>query len=431
MTRAVNLLIALFILTIASCTIPTKNTVQPTGTNTSPPPVIAIETATATPPPSSTATIPPTQEPTTVPPTPTPEPTAQQAVLIEGDCGALQRPVAYAFIDPIHEFTSLADNARCTVVFPAGQQFSFDKAITNEGIYGSLFADAQLRLIRLNFDGTITELQAQIGGFYSGAILVSAETGQIVWADGDSDPDNPDLFIAKLWIANSDGSEQRVIYEHTTNLVEALILEIFKPIGFLPSGEVLFSIDPAGRGGGWIDTGEHTNLYQTATDSAEKRPEDRIFVCPDNIPFCVGAFTHDFSHFASTDREAQTMYIVQVDTRSEVWRTTITDRTFIGRPQFNANGDLAFVAVDVVENNNALYPENGYIGVVDFPYEGEVGQIPVELVTDLITWIDNDQLLYYELSSNSSGNWGYPIINRNGEELGTWQSAGRFPIIIR
>lgn len=203
------------------------------------------------------------------------------------------------------------------------------------------------------------------------------------------------------------------------------------PIGFLPDGKVVFSIEPSGRGGGWVYTGEYSNLYQTTTDSAEKRGGDRLFSCPTNTPFCVGDLTDDLSHFVNVDSTKQTIYIVNLDTRSEVWRTTITDHTFIGQPQFNADGDLAFVAVDVIEDGNALRPENGSIRVIDFPYDGDVDLISAELATNVITWIDDTHILYYELTSNNNGKWRYPIIDREGAEVRTWTSKGRFPTIIR
>lgn len=387
-----------------------------------------VQTAEPTSAPTELPTAVPTEAPIIVSPTNTPSSVTQ--LEIEGDCASLKRPITYTTIGTSHEFLGLVDNGRCTLRFPEDQQFTFSRTMTIDGIYGSIFETGQLKLVRVNFDGTISDLNITVGGFFVGYVYASANHAQIVWSDGDGNPDNPDEFIAKLWVANSDGSDPRVIYEHATDLTTTYN-EILIPIGFLPNGNVLFSIEPAGRGGGWVYTGEHSNLYQTAVDSTEKQASDRIFTCPTETPFCVGDFTDNFSHFASTDSEKQTMYIVQLDTRSEVWRTTVSHRTFIGRPQFSSNRDLAFVAVDVVDNGNALRPENGYIGLVNFPYDGEVEQVTAEFASDIVTWVGNETVLYYELTSNVNGEWRYPLITRDGVEVGVWESNGRFPSVIK
>lgn len=412
---------------------------EPTVLSTSPTP-LPDPTATVLPP-TPTAVSSPTMEPTAVSPTattlptatavlPTPEP-APEGVTIDGDCFDLERPLTYTAVGEQHEFLSLTTNKRCTLQFSPGQQFAFHGAYSDNAIFGTLFANEQLQLIRIGKEGTVEPFGVKVSGFFSHRMLVSPDGSQVVWADGDGDPNDPEQFVSQLWIANSDGSEPSVIYEHKTNLSEALLLEILIPIGFRPSGEVLFRIEPSGRGGGWIDHGEYSNLVQTAVISVEKQEEEQIFSCPPETPFCIGDFSDDFTRFAYADSLLHSLTIVEIASGNTLWQTTISDRTFVGQPQFNLDGDLAFIAVDVVDDGNALHPENGYIGVIDAPYDGDETQLSAELATVVVTWIDDEKLLYYELSSNSSGEWRYPVLTRDGEEVGVWQSDGRFPQVIR
>ncbi|MEM8859137.1 MAG: hypothetical protein AAGD96_12495 [Chloroflexota bacterium] len=423
-------------LSITSCMVESDISTQPTELVGSP---TALSEPTLQAPPTiqPTATAIPSPTATNLPATSTPitGPTATAAnnllneLMIDGDCSTLDRPLTYINTSIGHEIKSLITNESCLLQFPADQLFTFGGSMTAGGIYGSIFSDDVVELVLINYDGTTNKLNITVGGFFTRHIITSADGSQIVWSDGDGDPENPDQFISKLWMANADGSDPRVIYQHMTNLAEALILEVMMPIGFMSNGNVLFSIEPAGRGGGWVYSGEHTNLMQTSTNTLEKTEKDLLFTCPERSPFCVGDFTDDFSHFAYTDTEQQALFIVDVISGVDVWQMTESDRSFIGRPQFNVDKDLGFIAVNVVETGSRLQPENGYVGLVDFPYN-EVEILTAERASDLITWINDDQLLYYELG-RTLDEWRYPIIGRAGTEIGQWESESRFPQIIK
>ncbi|MEM9776310.1 MAG: hypothetical protein AAF902_17170 [Chloroflexota bacterium] len=430
--------ISILSLIIISCTTNPAIPVEPTPTSAL---LIATPMSTEEPLPSlqPLATVPSAPTVTYVYPTltPLPEPTTIETRLdsvdeltIDGDCAALERPLTHSTLDSFYEIKSLVSNETCTLRFPAEQTFTPGGSMTDEGIYGSIYQNDKVELVRINFDSSITYLNVTAGGFFTQNIIISADDSQIIWSDGDGNPDNEDEFISKLWIANADGSEPRVIYEHTTDLTEALLVEIMMPIGILPNGTVLFSIEPAGRGGGWVYTGEHTNLVQTSAESVVKTENDLIFDCPEHTPFCVGDFTNDFSHFAYTDSQKNILHVVEMISGEAVWQLSDRTRSFIGRPQFNADKDLAFMAVDVIDEGNRLRPANGYIGIVDFPHAA-VQYVPSERVSNLISWIGIDQLLHYELGDTVEDR-RYPIITRDGSVVSEWEIKARFhfPMVI-
>lgn len=69
---------------------------------------------------------------------------------------------------------------------------------------------------------------------------------------------------------------------------------------------VLFSLEPMGRGGGWINVGDYSNLQQIP---AAGGTPNTLFDCePAYSPFCIGGFNRDFSHFAYTDRDNKQLF---------------------------------------------------------------------------------------------------------------------------
>lgn len=424
-----------FIFFATSCAAPVEPAAQATATSTITPPAtetIASLPATTTPLPTQPAASPtaiPTQPPTPIPPTATPtEP--EPDVVFAGDCMGLERPLIHTRINTTHELLSLTSGNRCTFQLNNEVQLSDVSAVTETGIFGTNSVKERPEIIRINFDGSITPLNISVDSFFGSNIYVTISDTQIVWSDGSFASEAYDQFTATLWIANLDGTNPRQIYEHETDFAQSPLAEILIPIGIHPNGDVLFSIEPAGRGGGWIDRGDYSNLYQTATDSAEKSDNDQLFSCPNGTSFCIGAFTYDLSHFAYADSETNTIAIVELASDAEVWQTMIPGRSFIGRPKFNSDKDLAFVAVDVIDEGTFLRPENSYIGLIDFPFDGSISQLQTELGSDIIAWIDDEQILYYELTKNVNGERRFPIITRSGEEIGEWPGEGRYPSLI-
>ncbi len=424
---------------LIACSPPIESTIQPTAIEAQiellPSPTQISPTATSTselqleptPLPPTATSIPPTE--TAVSPTETPA-SATIEVVVTGDCLRLERPFVYTQAESNHQFESLVAQERCALDITV-ENGSFEVSLVEPtiGLYGTLLSHNHADLIRIDFDGSIYDLGVPVGPFWGGRLHMIANEQWMVWGDGGFNPENEDEFVAQLMMADVNGRNQQVIYEHITDLPEKLLPEIFFPIGIHPNGDVLFSIEPAGRGGGWFYTGDSTNLYRISPNSPDKTDEDLLFECPDS-PFCIGDFTDDFRYFAAADFGSKTIFIVDVETGEQVWES-VEDRSFVGRPIFNAEHDLAFVAVDVIDETNLLRPEKGLINILEYPYDGSLIRLEAELASDLIGWIDEQSILYLELTSNVNGERRFPIINRNGEEIGEWDSEQRLRGLFR
>ncbi|MCB0013424.1 MAG: hypothetical protein KDE34_16040 [Anaerolineales bacterium] len=399
MRRFLFLLLTLFsAYHLVGCTsAASENIPTPTAATTLPPP-----TAEPTAPPTST--LPPTNTAVAPTETPTPAPIFEMV----DDCTLLQPPLLTLPVSDGIRFVDPLSLAECQMVFLGNGRFDFANLWHDNQVYGVLYESADtISLVQLGVDGSHTELLSFAGNFHTGNILISPGGESLAWAAGGG---RDDRFVASLWLATTAGDDPHVVYEVETALTE-LMLQIIYPIGFDTSGRILFSLEPNGRGGGWIYSGEYSNLYRL--DPASGAVEE-LFSCTEATgPFCINDFTADFAQLAYTNVSQQAIVIYDLVQQTTQQTVVVDSHSFIGRPYFGPNDELAFMAVDVVQEGSQLEPKNGQLGLLAPPYDGPVQWLTTERINEFHGWLDGDNLLYSELLTVPD--IVLLVINRDGE----------------
>jgi hypothetical protein len=355
-------------------------------------------------------------EPTSVPsptalientptPLPPPNPAPQiTAVFQTGNCATIPHPFL-ASVEPdtnSYTLTNPIDKSICTFQLTVDdpEWDSLDvAAYTSDGLWltatrvaetnGERWYEFDVVLYFAGFDGAVSQVMRTP---INGNLLILPEQNHIFWSEnGLFEPDGND-FYTRIWRANIDGSEPEILYEQIGDYE----FEDVKAIHFLGLTEVnnlLFSLEPMGRGGSWVYVGDYSNLQKIPVTGGTLTT---LFDCdPDYSPFCIGGFSQDFSQFAYTDRDNKQFFIAQVDDGTILASTSAPDRDFIGRPIFNANGDVAFVVTDIEEAGGSFISANPQLNLLNYPYDEPLVSHPAPYLMTLSGFFDDDHLLTY------------------------------------
>ena len=348
--------------------------------------------------PTPTATLTPTTQPTPK------DPPNLIVNFTSGDCAAVPHPFIASKEPDTNNYTitNPLDQSSCTFQLTVDDPDwdSLDvEAYTPDGLWltvttvaetnGERWYEFDVVLYFVGFDGAVSQVMRTP---INGKPLILPEKNHIFWSENGLFESDGNEFYTLIWHANIDGSAPQILYERL-NKLEFEEMKAVYFIGLTPGENVLFSLEPMGRGGGWVYVGDYSNLQQLPVAGGTPTT---LFDCDDSYSaFCIGGFSDDLSHFAYTDHTNKELFIAQVADGTILTSTTAPDHDFIGRPIFNANGDVAFTITDIAEVNRGFYSPNAQLNFLNYPYDEPAITHPAPYLITLDGFFDNDHLLTY------------------------------------
>ena len=228
-------------------------------------------------------------------------------------------------------------------------------------------------------------------------------------------PGDEEIVVSELYSAKADGSEVRLLHS-VDNAAEVkrgepFIAWMIQPLRFVDDRDLLYTVQPAGRGGSWnSSTGQYSNLYQKSISSGEPI---LLSECPeeDYASFCIGDTSADNAYFAVTKREAGEITIFRMD-GTPVATYSGPGQDYIGFPNFSPTGDLVFMSADVAEDQFTI--EQAYISLVTKPYELAATTLLSEPLSSIWDWIDEQHILYTAVEDMQTGAFSPSLVNLSG-----------------
>jgi len=273
-------------------------------------------------------------------------------------------------------------------------------AMAADGIYyvtcGTGEESSDKKFIHYANDGTITELPfTDVDNIRY--FVISPNGSQVAWSllRIAKTIEDEEIVVSEFYSAKADGSEVRLLHR-VDNAAEVKRDEPFiawtiQPLRFVDDSDLLFTVQPAGRGGSWnSSTGQHSNLYQKSLSGGDAT---LVYECPedDYSSFCIGDISADNDYFAVTAREAAEITIFRMD-GTPVAIFSGPGQDYIGKPAFSPTGDLVFMSADVAEDQIAI--EQAYMSLVTKPYEKTAITLLEEPLSNIWGWTDEQHILY-------------------------------------
>ncbi|MBN1876078.1 MAG: hypothetical protein JXA33_17775 [Anaerolineae bacterium] len=236
-------------------------------------------------------------------------------------------------------------------------------------------------------DGTITSLPyidvTALFGFFA-----SSDGSRVAWSQTEitETGEGDQAYTSDLYSADADGSEIHLLY--TKDSSNRTGMWTIHPLRFTNDGNLLFTIQPAGKGGRWdAYTGRYSNLYSVPVDGSNIA---LLYECStDNRGDCIGDISADNAYFAVTDRNAGEV-IVYTLAGSLTARYPGPGQEYVGHPNFNFSGDLVFMSADVKDDGSI---KQGYISYAESPYKKTALPLFTGTVTYIWAWVDEGHIL--------------------------------------
>jgi len=292
----------------------------------------------------------------------------------------------------------VASNSECTMQFdpPVSRLL----AMAADGIYyvtcGTGEESSDQKFIHYANDGTITELPfTDVDNIRY--FVISSNGSQVAWSllrIGETTEDE-EIVVSELYSAKADSSEVRLLHR-VDNAAEVkrdepFIAWMIQPLRFVDDSDLLFTVQPSGRGGSWnSSTGRYSNLYQKSLSGGDAT---LVYECPedDYSSFCIGDISADNDYFAVTAREAAEITIFRMD-GTPVAIFSGPGQDYIGFPTFGPTGDLVFMSADVADDQITI--EQAIMSLVTKPYEKAATTLLREPVSFIWEWVDEQHILY-------------------------------------
>jgi hypothetical protein len=273
-------------------------------------------------------------------------------------------------------------------------------ALTANGAYYSTRVSGEestnQRFFHYANDGTLTELPFldvdNIRYF-----VISSSGSQVAWSQLRiaKTTEDEEIAVSELYSAKADGSELQQLHSED-NVAEVkrgtpdIAWEI-QPLRFVDDSDLLFTVQPTGRGGSWnSSTGRYSNLYRM---SMSRGDTTLVYECPvdDYSSYCIGDISADSAYFAVTMREADEITVFRMD-GTPVATYSGPGQDYIGFPAFSPTGDLVFMSADVAEDQITI--EQAYMSLVAKPYDKVAITLLREPLSFIWDWVDEQHILY-------------------------------------
>lgn len=315
-------------------------------------------------------------------------------------CPQLPRPAMVFQADNGEDYLlrHAASKLECTIQFDP--PISRLLLLTVDGVYYSTpvigEAAANHRILHYANDGTRSE-QSFLDADSIGSLVISSSGSHVAWSQRRiaETTEGEEIIVSELYSAKTDGSDIRLLHSmdnaDAVNRGEPYIGWIIHPLRFLDESELLFTIEPDGRGGSWnAQTGRYSNLYQISISTAEN---DLIYECPadDFSSFCIGDISADSAYFAVTKREAGEITLFHMD-GTPVGTYSGPGQDYIGFPTFGPTGDFVFMTADVAGDQITI--EQAFMSLVTKPYETAAIILLREPLSYIWDWVDEQHIFY-------------------------------------
>jgi hypothetical protein len=323
----------------------------------------------------------------------------------------------------------VASKSECTMQFDP--PISRLLALTADGIYYSTRLTGEeatnQQVIHYANNGTLTGLPfldvENIRYF-----VISSSGSQVAWSElriAETTQDE-EIVVSELYSAKADGSQVRLLHS-VDNAAEvkrgaAYMAWIVQPLRFVDDSDLLFAIQPDGKGGSWNSiTGRYSNLYQVSTSRGDTT---LVYECPvDDYSDCIGDISADSAYFAVTKREAEKITVFRMDGRP-VATYSGPGQDYIGFPTFSPSGDLVFMSADVAEDQITI--EQAYISLVAKPYEKAAIILLGEPLSFIWDWVDEEHVLYTAVEDKQPQAFSPSLVNLDGDVERLPKTYGHF-----
>ncbi len=345
---------------------------------------------------------------------PTPEPLA---VGPEGLCPDIARP-AVVVVD-------FSRPAGLLLVDPTTQQSCpiqlkqppYGRIVAGGGsLFYAIFDEAakMVAIWELNARGeqnplSFTQVQMEELGPYE--FVVSNDGSKIAWGRGTPDTGaTPPKLLNDLWIANRDGSNQVTVLNQAEQAGRFI-----EPVRFSADNNTLyFAWQPAGLGGVWSSlSGRYDSVYSVPVSGGEPR---LLFACPQNeISLCIGDIS---PQGVLVQIQPDKKVVVQGSDGQTLAALTPPVSDYVGSPVFGPNGNLAFVAATLTQDDAQNWPQAnpGIITALLPPYTGELKTLVSDKnVVNAWDWLDENRLIFGVL--DEQGNTGTEMATLDGQRV--------------
>jgi hypothetical protein len=228
--------------------------------------------------------------------------------------------------------------------------------------------------------------------------------------------EDEEIVVSELYAANADGSEVQLLHRVDNSAEvkrgEPYMAWTVQPIRFLDNGDLLFTIEPDGRGGSWnASTGRYRNLYQ---NSMSRGDNGLVYECPveDDSSFCIGDISADGAYFAVTKRDTGEITVFQMD-GMPAGTYSGPGQDYVGHPTFSPAGDLVFMSADVLEDRITI--DQAFMSLVLKPYEKEATTILREPLSYIWDWVDEQHILYTAVEVGQGNSFLLSLVNLEGD----------------
>ena len=181
--------------------------------------------------------------------------------------------------------------------------------LTSNGVYYSTPVTGEestnQKFIHYANDGTLTELPFPDANNIR-YFVVSSSGSSVAWSllRIAKTTEDEEIVVSELYSAKADGSEVQLLHS-VDNAAEVkrgepYIAWMIQPLRFVDDSDLLFTVQPDGRGGSWnSSTGRYSNLYQKSLSGGDAT---LVYECPedDYSSFCIGDISADNAYFAVT-----------------------------------------------------------------------------------------------------------------------------------
>lgn len=293
-------------------------------------------------------------------------------------------------------------------------------ALTADGIYYSTRVAGEestnQKFIHYANDGTRTEPPFFDVGDNISYVVISPSGSHVVWSllRTEKTTENEEIVVSDLYAAKADGSQVRLLHS-VDNAAEVkrgepYIAWMIQPLRFVGDRDLLFTVQPDGKGGAWnAYTGRYSNLYRISVSGGEST---LVYECPvDDHSDCIGDISPDNAYLTVTKREAGEITVVRMDDGAPLATYSGPGQDYIGFPSFGPAGDLAFMSADVGEDQITI--EHAYISLVTRLSEEAAITLLIEPLV-IGDWVNEQHIFYTAVGDQQTQPFPPSLVNQDG-----------------
>ncbi len=308
------------------------------------------------------------------------------------------------------------------VQYPAGEQSYYGEneiSVLPDVIYYTQYSADMTAVFRVDSSQT-EQLDFIPNGNSPISIAVSPDENQIAWSSGDWAEGAPET---QLYIANMDGSEQRLVAE-LTGADQEEYWRVYHPLRWTEDGKLVYATGLTGIGGYLLFWG-YNGMYQYDPTSGTNQT---LVSDEERLGLCLSSVSHDLTMAAIVCGDGDAVVRVrQLNSGVETAFPLVEGQNLAGSAKFSSD-DTWLAYVTQTQNYE---DERGKVVVV--PVDGsQAPRIVAEIDGGSFIvqgWLDADRFLVTrnEINSNNSTIW---IMSKDGslvQELVSGNFVGLMP----